>query len=107
MRGVEFRKDVTRSVPTDHLRVHSQYISLTLQYIDYLSRTFSVVEQQLGDYVSDMPDVLPYVTVTLNSLTYVEPAPDASKKINFPHQNEKFITFVLIPLLSANKTTYL
>jgi len=41
-----------------------------------------------------MPDVLPYVTETLTSGTYDQPAPDVSKNINFPHLCEELITFV-------------
>jgi hypothetical protein len=55
---------------------------------------FSVVQQQLRDYILALQDVLPYVTVSLTSATYVEPAPDASKNINFPHMYEELITFV-------------
>ena len=55
---------------------------------------FSVVLQKLRDYVSAMPEVLANVTPTLTSVTYVEPAPDASKNINFPHLYEELIVFV-------------
>jgi len=89
-----FRLDVTRSRRTARLYVDSQYISLTLQDTDYLSRMFSVVQQQLRDYIVALQDVLPYVTATLTSVTYVDPAADASKNINFPHLYEEIITFV-------------
>ena len=39
---------------------------------------FSVVQQQLRDYIAALQDVLPFVTASLTSVTYVEPAPDAS-----------------------------
>jgi len=44
---------------------------------------FSIV-QQLRDYIVALQDVLPYVTGTLTAVTYVEPAPKASKNIIFP-----------------------
>ena len=43
---------------------------------------FDVVQQQLRDYIVAMQDVLPYVTSTLISVMYVEPEPNASRKIN-------------------------
>ena len=51
----------------------------------------SVLQQQLRDYIVALQDVLPYVTATLTSVTYVEPAPDASKNINFHHLYEELI----------------
>ena len=54
---------------------------------------FNVV-QQLRNYIVAMQDVLPYVSKALTSVTYVEPAPNASTNINFPHLYEEFITFV-------------
>jgi hypothetical protein len=89
-----FRLDVTRSHRMARLYVDSQYISLTLLDIDYLSRMYNVVQQQLGDYIVAMPDVLPYVMSALTSVTYVEPAPNASTNINFPHLYEELTTFV-------------
>ena len=72
----------------------SQYITLTLTDIDYLARMFSVVQQQLRYYTVAMPDVLSYVTTALTSVTYVEPAPNASKLVHYPHLYEELITFV-------------
>ena len=54
---------------------------------------FNVVQQQLRDYIVAMPYVL-YVTTALGSVTYVEPAPNASTHINYPHLYEELITFV-------------
>jgi hypothetical protein len=76
---------VTRSRRTARLYVESQFISITLQDIDYLSRMFRVVQQQLRDYIVALQDVLPYVTATLTSVTYLDSAPDANKNMNFPH----------------------
>ena len=47
-RGV-FWLNVTRSLPTARLYAESQYISVTLTGIDYLSLMFSVVKNQLRD----------------------------------------------------------
>jgi len=41
------------------------------------------VQQQLRDYIAALQDVLLYVTATLNSVTDVEPAPEASKNVHF------------------------
>jgi len=51
------------------------------------------VQQQLRDYILALQDVLPYLTATLATVTYLEPVPEASKNINFPHKYE-FIHFV-------------
>ena len=69
---------MTRSGRPARLYIDSQFISLTLQDIEYLSRTFHIVQQQLRDYIASLQDVLPFVTNTLTSVTYVEPSPDAS-----------------------------
>jgi len=46
-----FRLNVTRSRRTARLYVDSQFISLILLDIEYLSRMFNIVQQQLGDYI--------------------------------------------------------
>ena len=69
---------MTHSRCAARLYVDSHYISLNLQVIDYLSGTISVVQQQLRDYIVALQDVLPYVTATLASVTYVDPVPDAN-----------------------------
>ena len=89
-----FRLDVTRSGRTARLYVDSQFISLTLQDIEYLSRIFNIVQQQLRDYIVALQDVFPFVTNTLTSVTYVELSPDASKNLDFPHLYEELISFV-------------
>jgi len=76
-----FRLDVTRIRRTARLYVDCQYIPITLKDIGYLSRMFSVMQQQLRDYIVALKYVLPYVTASLTSLTYVEPAPDASRTL--------------------------
>ena len=62
--------------------------------MEYLSCMFSIVQQQLRDYIAEFQDVKPYVTATSISVTYVEPAPEASKNINFSHLHEVLISFV-------------
>ena len=89
-----FRLDVTRSRQTARLYVDSQLISLTLQDIEYLIRMFNILQQQLRDSIVALQDVLPFVTNTLTSVTYVEPSPDASKNVDFPHLYEELISFV-------------
>jgi hypothetical protein len=89
-----FRLDLTRSRRTVRLYVESQFISLTLQDIEYLSRMFSVVQQKLRNYIVALQYVLPYVTATLTSVTYVDPPPDSDKHIHYPHLYEELIHFV-------------
>jgi len=55
---------------------------------------FSVMQNQLRDYIVALQDVLPYVTESLNSVQYDDPAPDACKNINFPRLYEELINFV-------------
>jgi len=40
---------------------------------------FSIVQQQLRDYIVALQDVLPCVKATINSVTYVYPPPNAAK----------------------------
>ena len=76
-----FRLIVTISRRMSRLYSDTHYTSLNLQDIDYLSRMFNVVQEQLRDYIVAMPDVLPYVTTVLTSVTYVEPSPNSSKAL--------------------------
>jgi hypothetical protein len=62
--------------------------------MEYLSRMFNIVQQQLRDYIVALQDVLPFVTNTLTSVTYVEPSRDARKNVDFPHMYEELISFV-------------
>ena len=89
-----FWLDVTRILRTARLYVDSQFISLALQDIGYLSARFNIVQQQLCDYIVALQDVLPFVATTLTSVTYVEPSPDASKNVDFPHLYEELVSFV-------------
>jgi len=54
----------------------------------------NIVQQQFRDCIVALQDVLPFVTNTLNSVTYVEPCPDASKKVVFPQLYEELVNFV-------------
>jgi hypothetical protein len=72
----------------------TQYISLTSQDLRYLARMFHIVQKQLRDYIIAMPDVLSYVTASLNSTSYTEHAPNASQHINYAHLYEELVSFV-------------
>jgi hypothetical protein len=76
------------------LYLDSQYINLTSQDLRYLARMFHIVKKQLRDYIIAMPDVLSYVTSSLTSTSYTEPAPNASQHINYPHLYEELVSFV-------------
>jgi hypothetical protein len=52
------------------------------------------VQQQLRDYIVALLDVLPYVTATLTSVTYVEPSSEGSKNIDYSHLYEEIGHFV-------------
>jgi len=70
------------------------YISLTQPDMDYLVRVIRVVQQQLHGYIIALSDVWAYVTSSLNSMSYGEPAPAISKNIDYPHLYEDLVTFV-------------
>jgi len=55
---------------------------------------FHIVQQQLCDYILVVPDLLPYVTMSLTSVVYVESMPNASTHIDCPHMYEELVTFV-------------
>jgi len=72
----------------------TDYICLTSQELHYLARMFHIVQQQLCDYILVVPDLLPYVTMSLTSVVYVESMPNASTHIDCPHMYEELVTFV-------------
>ena len=76
------------------LYVGSEYICLTSLDLHYLARMFNIVHQQLHDYVLALPDLLSYVTMSLSSVVCVEPMPNASAHINYPHLYEELVSFV-------------
>ena len=80
----DFRLNTTGSYRITLLYLDKQYIGLRLGDLQYLSRMFHVVQNQMNVYnlslslFLSLPDVLAYVTVALTSVNYVEPAPNAS-----------------------------
>ena len=77
----DFRLNTTKSYRIARLYLGKQYIGLRLGDLQYLSRMFHVLQNQLKEYTLSLSDVLTYVTVALTSVNYVEPAPNASKHI--------------------------
>ena len=65
-----------------------------MQDIEHLSRMLNIVQEQLRYYIVVLQHVLPFVITTLTWVTYVEPAPDTSKNVDFPHLYEELISFV-------------
>ena len=76
------------------LYVDSEYICLTSLDQHYLARMFNIVHQQMRDYVLALPELLSYVTLSLTSVVYVEPLPNASSHTNYPHLYEEHFSFV-------------
>lgn len=71
----------------------TQYITQTLTDIDYFARISNVVQQKLRAYILAMPEVM-WVTTALTSVTFVEPAPNACKHIDYPHLYKEQIILV-------------
>jgi hypothetical protein len=92
--GGNFRLTRNRGSGAARLYLDTQYISLTSEDLHYLARMFHIVQKQLRDYIAAMPDVLSYVTASLTSASYTEPAPNASPHINYPHLYEELVSFV-------------
>jgi len=55
---------------------------------------FNIVHQQMRYYVLALPDLLLYVAMSLTSVVYVEPMPNASAHINYPNLYEELVSFV-------------
>jgi len=89
-----FRLHTTKRHGSARLFVGIEYISLTQTYMDYLVRVFHILQQQLRDYIIALQDVLSYVTSSLALTSYVEPQPNTSMNINYPHLYEELVTFV-------------
>ena len=89
-----FRLHTPKRHGSDRLFVGTEYISLTQPDMDYLVRGFPILQQQLRDYISALPDVLSYVTSSLASISFVEPPPNTSTHINYPRLYEELVTFV-------------
>jgi len=76
------------------LFVGMEYISRSQPDMDYLVRVILIIQQQLHDYIIALPDVLSYMTSSLTSTSYIDPAPNASKNIDYAHLYEELVTFV-------------
>ena len=61
---------------------------------------FSVVQQQLRDYIVALQDVSLYVTATLTAATYKDPPPDADKN-KFPPLIRGTDSFRVIPIANC------
>jgi hypothetical protein len=85
---------IRRSGGAARLYLNAQYINLTSEDLRYLARMFHIVHKQLRDYIIALPDVLSYVTASLTSTSYIEPAPNASHHINYHHLYEELVSFV-------------
>jgi len=55
---------------------------------------FHKLQQHLRDYTIALPDVLSYVTSSVTSVTYVEPVPNASDRMDYRHLFEELVTSV-------------
>jgi len=89
-----FRLHTPRRHGSARLFVGTEYISLTQPDMDFPVRMFHILQQQLREYISALPDVLSYVTSSLASKSFVEPPPNASTIINYPRLHEELVTFV-------------
>jgi len=78
-----FRPNTTGSYRIARLYLDKQYIGLGLGDLQYLSRMFHVVQNQLNMYTLSLPDVLAYVTVALTSSNYIETAPNTNKHVMY------------------------
>jgi len=89
-----FRLSPPKNFGSARLYFDTQYISLTIQGLQYLAQISHIVQQQLRDYTIALPDVLSYVTSSVTSVTYVEPVPKASDLIDHHHLFEEPVTVV-------------
>jgi len=88
-----FRLHTPRRHGSARLFVGTEYISLTQPDMDYLVRVFHILQQLLRDYIIALLDVLD-VTSSLASTSFLEPQPNASTNIDYPHLYEELVTFV-------------
>ena len=77
----DFILNSTGSYRIARLFLGKQYIGLRLGDLQYLSRLFHVLQNQLKVFSLSLSDVLTYVIVALTSVNSAEPAPNASKHI--------------------------
>jgi len=76
------------------LFVGTEYISLTHPDMEYLLRVFPILQEQLRDYISALPDMLSYVTSYLASTSFVEPQANSSTNIDNHQLYEELVNFV-------------
>jgi len=57
-------------------------------------RIFRVVQQHLRDYILAMADLLSFVAISLTSVVYEVPMPNACTHTDYPHLYEELVTFV-------------
>jgi len=88
----DFRLNRMGSYRIARLYLGKQYIGLRLGDLQYPSRMFHVLQNQLKVYTLSLPDVLTYVTVALTSVNYVEPASNASKHIVYSQMFDELKT---------------
>ena len=92
--GGAFRLSPPKNFGSARLYFDTQYNSLTIMALQNFARIFHIVQQQLLDYTTALPDVLSYVTSSVTSVTYVEPVPNASDLIDYRHLFEELVTSV-------------
>jgi len=63
--------------------------------MEYLVRVFHILQEQLRDYISALPDVLSYVTSSLASTPFVEPQPNATTIINYTYLYEDLVNLYI------------
>jgi len=93
-KNCNFRQNTTVSYRVARLYLDTQYISLTLAYLQYFSRIFHVIHKQLREYIQSLPEVLSYVSAALISVAFVEPSPKSNKHIMYPPLYEEHATTV-------------
>ena len=91
----DFKLNTMGSYRIARLYLDKQYIGLRIGDLQYLSRIFHVLQNQLKVYTLPLPDVLAFVTVALTSDNYVEPAPNASEHIVYSQHFDELKTTLL------------
>jgi len=89
-----FSLNTTGSYRIARLYLGKQYIGLRLGDLQYLSRMFHVLQNQLKVYTLSLPNILAYVTIALTSVNYVQPAPNASKHIVYSQMFDELKTIL-------------
>jgi len=89
--GGNFRLHTPKRHGSARLFVGTEYITMAQPDMDYLVRGFPILQQQLRENITAMPDVLSYVTSSLASTSFVEPPPNASTLINYHRLYEELV----------------